>query len=203
MTPPIDIQPPNIMKFDHREFSIEALHEEACAFAENKHALKGEVLPTWIVNAPGHAIWVETKWRDENEKHAHATMIGVMCNAVSAKAYTLITEVYVAMYAAKPGEKEPDTSVMPSERPENERDEVLMVMTTTKDDRSMLTRYLITPRRHGNPLLGPRVDEDGWTKGYGFMSDLFDIGSKRLDAMVKDDVLMSKITAMMKKRAGR
>lgn len=166
---------PRIFKTEIKLYTIAALHDAACAHGEEMFSRYGECRPLWIVSAGHHVAWLETPWSDDIEKMATTRFITAMLEAINATAYTFICEVYVAVEQVKKGEKfDPDKMVPPSERPANERDEVLLVVTQPRGGEAITTTYLITPRTTGPNYLGPRVD-NAFEHDSGISGRMFDL----------------------------
>src|SRR6185295_15472075 len=78
----------------------------------------------------------------------------------NAHAYTFLSEAFTTAHSI---DEDPasDDFVMPSDRPESERYEILMVSSFDRKGANFLSKYLITPSRRPGQLawLGPRQDE--------------------------------------------
>lgn len=162
---------PKVLRFDHRPFTTEEMHEAACAHGEDQFARYGECMPTWVLNVGNRLIWFETAWRSSDEKYDITSRIALLLQMLGGESYTLISEAYVAAM-----ERDDDgkmISPMPADRPKHERDEILMLATIAKSGQHLFTRYLISARRTGPNFLGPRADED-YTGHQGDMTDLFE-----------------------------
>lgn len=165
------IEMPKVVKFDHKPLTTQEMHDLACAYGEEQFSRYGECKPTWLINLGQRTIWVETLWRTDAEKYDITDRLSYMMQALGAQAYTLAVEAWVAVDVKQDDGKPPKKFVMPSERPENERDDILMVITQPKFGPQLMTRYLVTIRKTGLNFLGPRADET-YEKGGGDMTDL-------------------------------
>lgn len=157
-----------------------ALHEIACAYAEEQFKLKGGCDATWLVAAGAQVAWIETPFEGVRDKQATTAMIRAMLAATGAQAYSYATEAFVAaVQGMPPGEvkkwlayaNEHGVSALPARM----REDVLMVFTHDRGGGVSITRYLVTMRRGKGPnFLGPRVDEtDDPTQFAGPMFNLF------------------------------
>jgi hypothetical protein len=151
-----------------------AMHELACEYAEEMFARRGACPFMWIILSGDHWAWIETPWEDDREKRLHTYLIAELLQEFDAHAYTFISEAWVAVSPPGPDGKMPENVVPPSERPKNERDDVLFVLTQERDKPSVMSRYLVTMRPPGLGLnyLGPRQDE-GHNMDGGMLVDLF------------------------------
>lgn len=159
----------------------EAQHEMACAFAEEIFGRKGQCPFLYILNDGGSQMWIETPWENDREKEAHVMAVAVVLQSSKSIAYTFISEAWVAVRNFKPDEKPSKDDLFKGvgslgDLPKNERDDVVMIMTETRDGQTWSTRYLVTMRPPGLGLnyLGPRVDMHDELKGMtGRLTDLF------------------------------
>lgn len=152
------------------------MHEQACAFIEELFGRKGEAPFLYILAVPGGRVWIECPWENDREKDIHTMLIIEMLKQFKATAYTFVSEAWMAVTTAKPGEKIDDANwVRPGDRPKNERDDVLIVSTESRDGELIYTRYLVTIRPPGLGInyLGPRIDEPPYDKMSGRMVGLF------------------------------
>lgn len=135
------------------------LHEMAVAYAMREFAVKGEAPFMWIIAAGPNLMWIETPWRDEREKELFVRTIRGAMQELGARAYSFITEAWMATYSDKDPKPGEPGFLNPSERPESQRDDVLMI--TTYDDAGAYdaTRFLVTIRERGLNFLGPRDDQ--------------------------------------------
>lgn len=165
---------PKILKFSHDgPYPMEKMRDMACAHAEEMFSRYGECKPTWILNITDRLIWIETLWRDDEEKYEHSNRIGFMLQALQGYAYTFISEAWIAKQMPDENGNFPEETVKPSERPENERESVLIVLTQTREGQQLMTRYLVNEHRRGPNTLSIRVDEDMDGEFMGDMTDLF------------------------------
>lgn len=165
---------PRLVKTDtatSARLTREALHEIAVAFAVERFEDKGELISTWIMaNDDAGIAWFETPWETDSEKDLHVLLMRKILQSSGVHAYAFITEAWVVKVDGPPGED----FIPPSERPEGERgDDVLLIWTFDRDGNADCTRFLVTIRRQGPNLLGPRVDEDDVCNMEGRMWNLF------------------------------
>lgn len=135
------------------------LHEMAVAFAMKEFERKGEAPCMWIIAAGPNLMWIETPWRDDREKELFVRTLRGAMRELGARAYSFITEAWMAVYDIndpKPGEP---GFLMPSESPKAKRDDVLMISTYDAAGEYDATRFLVTIRERGLNILGPRDDE--------------------------------------------
>lgn len=166
---------PEIINTDVKKATPAELHEIACNYCEERFARYGELPPTWIISTGKQLAWIETKWESDDEKYVTTKFIAEMLRKLDIQAYTLMVEVWIAVEHAKNGHKiDPSKIVQPSQRPKNERDDALLIITQPKGSKELHTRYLVTQRPPGLGLnyLGPRVDED-IPMASGIMVNLF------------------------------
>jgi hypothetical protein len=158
----------------------EAQHEMACAFAEEIFGRKGQTPFLYILNDGESQIWIETPWENDREKEAHVAAVTVVLQSSKCIAYSFISEAWVAVRTfdpEKPGKDDLFKGVGSlADLPKKERDDVVMIMTETRDGETFSTRYLVTMRPPGLGLnyLGPRVDMGDELKGMtGRLTGLF------------------------------
>jgi hypothetical protein len=164
---------PNLRKLDTlpAPISREELHELAVAFAVEFHGRKGEVPPTWVMAIGKQIAWLETAWESEFEKDGSVFVAREMMKHTGAHAYSQIVEAWVA---AVPSDRPDLAETLPSDRDPSERDDVLLVMTFDRQGGFQGTRFLVTVRRRGPNLLGPRDDQsfEGMDPLQGRMANL-------------------------------
>lgn len=138
--------------------SRQDLHEMAVAYAMREFEVKGEAPCMWILAVGPNLMWIETPWRNDREKDLYVMTIRGAMKELGARAYAFITEAWMASYSTKPDENSPGFR-MPSELPENERDDVLMISTYDAAGEYNATRFKVTIRERGLNYLGPRDDQ--------------------------------------------
>lgn len=164
------------------QLGIECLHETAILWTIDLFARKGEVKPTWVIPRGEDLVWLETDWGHSDEKHLVVfNFMPSLFRQWGVTCYSLISEAWVAAYEHVDKDVDPADLPKPSSLPRDQRDEVLIIASGDIHDRQLLTRYLITPRRSGLPLLGPRMDED--LRVSGNLTGLFK--RSQLDAWVQ------------------
>jgi hypothetical protein len=161
-----------------RGASLADLHELAILWAEEEFERAGNIPFMWLLDTGKTILWVETPWENDSEKLASMMIISIICRELNVTGYSVAIEAWVAVETAPPGTTLDDVRKKsfrkPSDRPKNERDDVMVISTIGRDGEQMASRYLVTPRRHGKNLLGPRVDE--WEAGVSaFSGNLFEI----------------------------
>jgi hypothetical protein len=163
---------PNILKFEtHRDLTLERLHELAVDHATKTFYTGVEqVEPIWVVYENPHLVWLETAWENQRQKEG---VVDIMRDALRRKnmhAYSFISEAYVSVSKA-------DEPIRPpSLRPRDQRDEVLMVWSFGRAGGVLTSRFLVTPRRTGPRILGPRDDTmlGGTGDNTGLLWNLFE-----------------------------
>lgn len=137
-----------------------ALHELAVAYSMEQFDLKGRCPPTWIIAAGHNVAWFVTDWEDERQKVMYTGCMAALMAQVSASAYSMVTEAWIAMVRGKSEEEIASIGSL-ADLPDNEREDVLLVSTFDRAGDFDLTRFLVTIRRPIGPnFLGPRVDEE-------------------------------------------
>jgi len=150
---------PRVFKQEHLPGITRAdLHEIMVAYGMLEFERRGTAPIMWILKNGPHAYWIETPWQSEVEKEASTQILQSLMQKMGAEAYSFMTEAYVAVERATPDGKLPADVVMPSQRPKNERDDVLMIHTFDTEGGFDATRFLVTIRDNGRNYLGPRDD---------------------------------------------
>lgn len=152
-----------------------ALHEIACAYAEDRFRHKGECDPTWLVAAGSEVSWVETTFDGPASKDRAVFFIRNALVVSRAQAYSYISEAYVGNIVGMTEAERKKWLAFATEHgvaalPERMREDVLMVFTHDRAGGASVSRYLVTIRRGGKGLnfLGPRADEPiDEAKGFG------------------------------------
>lgn len=153
------------------------LHERTVTLATKLYKRFGVVYPTWTIAAhnPGDGLpsiphgyftlVVETAWVDENEKLRAVDLMRRIINAptLGAYAYSFFSEAWMAH--EKKGDRydklrEQGFPIAPGDRPANDRDDIMMVLSFERDTtESVVTRYLTYDRGGpGKNILGARDD---------------------------------------------
>lgn len=132
------------------------LHEMAVAYAVAEFERKGGAPSMWIVCTGPDVIWIETPWKNAREKELMTAAIRDAMREMGARAYSFITEAWMANYTLKPGEDRDDIPA-PSTLPD--REDVLMVSTYDAKGEYEAARFLVTVRKNGLNRLGPRDDQ--------------------------------------------
>lgn len=142
---------------DHM-LSLAELHEMAITFAEELFSRKGQVPFLWIIDLGHEILWMETPWEDDTEKEGSIKIITMIMREAKARAYVNMVEAWAATETYNPHDPKKEF-VPPSERPKDQRDDIMMVASfEKKSDVQLITRYLVTVRKHGLNFLGPRDD---------------------------------------------
>ena len=142
--------------------SLSELHEMAISFAEELFSRKGQVPFLWILDLGHEILWMETPWEDDSEKEACIKIMTIIMREAKVRAYVNMVEAWMATEKYDP-DKDPNAEfVPPSERPKDQRDDVMMISSfEKKSDEQLITRYLVTVRKNGKlNFLGPRNDWD-------------------------------------------
>jgi hypothetical protein len=139
---------------------VHALHAMALRYGEEAFAKKGQCKPTFLIAIKTDVLWLEVEWENADHRALVYRLISDYLRATNAHAYSYISEVWIA--TVNPAENPEDIDVLPSDRPENERDEMLWVASFGSKGDEFSSRYLITPSSRPNRLafLGPRVEDD-------------------------------------------
>jgi hypothetical protein len=164
----------NTYRIEERMTRVE-LHEHAVNMATAAYAHFGRMLPIWMIatysddrgdpELNGHFLLViETAWENPDQKYrATEFMRGAVNDPdFGAYAYAFICEAWVA--SEKEGSKydalrKQGRGVPPGERPEDERDDILMILSFERDGDSAMTRFLTHDRGGpGRNFLGPRTE---------------------------------------------
>jgi hypothetical protein len=136
------------------------LHEMMVAYGMLEFDRRGAAPFMWIIKNGPHVYWIETPWENDAEKHASTSLMRLLMQKMEAEAYSFMTEAWVAVETREAVTDEfPTDFTPPSERPKNERDDVLMIYTCDKDGGFNATRFLVTVRDNGRNYLGPRDDD--------------------------------------------
>jgi len=155
------------------------LRDLMVSYCEAEFDRRGKCEPTWLIQAPGWLVWIETRWDNEVDKIASTEAISGFLRQFHAVSYSCAIEAYVGNYT--PEEVKRPDFVSPSKR--KERDEVLMIMSWQRgQEEPLFTRFLINAKPGRRSFLGPRVDEDDKAKWAGGMMNLFMTRSERYAA---------------------
>jgi hypothetical protein len=153
---------PSLQKVDHLgplTIPLHGLHAMALSSAEERFRLKGEHPPMFLIAAGTDVAWVEETWDSGAERGFKLALMRQLLQVMDARAYTFISEVYVATITFEEIERFGMPTVPPSQMPTgNRRDEMLWIDSWDRQGGHYLSKYLITPRRP-LPFLGPRQDE--------------------------------------------
>lgn len=170
---------PKLYQIDERGggLSRAELHEKAVAFVEERYPRTGDVPFLWIIDDGEALVWIETGWESEAEKVASYNLVALTLMISKARQYASIVEVWIARQQVDKNGNYPDDAPLPSERPENERDDAVLISTFERNGAFSLTTFIA--KRHSK-LLGARINEDssGPGKWQGRMFNLFERGQK-------------------------
>jgi hypothetical protein len=149
---------PRLIKTDDlsRPIRRDDLHELTVALAIELFGLKGGVPPMWAIACDNRLYWVETPWENDREKRASFAGIADSMKTFRAHAYSSIVEAWATVV---PKDRPELLDVAPSDRDPKERDDILLISTFDRDGAFKVTRFLVTVRKRGPNLLGPRDDE--------------------------------------------
>ena len=155
------IIPQFLRKTQLEQPGLPLLHETAVLWSNETFSRKGNVKPTWLLmQASGSVGWIETPWGSPEEKYMFFDMMSYVFHRFDVVCYCLVVEIYIAKYENVEPDIDPRDLPKPSQLPRRERDEALMVIGVHVDGGKRMTSFLVTPRRTGLPILGPRVDVD-------------------------------------------
>ena len=124
-------------------------------------------------------MWITTEWDADHEKRASVEIICLLLELLEAQAYCLMCEAWVA---STEGLNKQEAKARldftgqygVSALPPDQRDDVVFLNAQHRNGSSYNSRYLVTQRRHGPNLLGPRVDiDDGLTGSEGLLVNLY------------------------------
>jgi hypothetical protein len=155
-----------------RYFDIEKLHEKAVDHAEKMFRRHGMCLPTWLMWENNAVTYIETPWENQDEKEATVMLMrDAINNRHQVDGYAFLVEAWVAKQ-----HKDDPNDLLPSQRPKDQRDDVLMAWTFPRDGKPITTRWLVTVRKTGPNFLGPRDDMFlvGMEEMRGLMWNLFE-----------------------------
>lgn len=137
------------------------IHEMMVAYGMLEFERRGAAPFMWILKNGPHIYWIETPWENDAEKQVTTSVMHKLMHAMKADMYSFMTEAWAAVETREAATDEFDFTP-PSQRPKNERDDVLMIYTFDKDSGFNATRFLVTIRDNGRNYLGPR-DDDSFT----------------------------------------
>lgn len=139
-------------------FDMPTLHDYGVGLAHSLFLSYGSAPFLWvIVTGNNKMLTVETPWESEDEKARSSAMMRAYMRLLGAKAYTFITEAWMARVDAK---AEPDFEKIPP-RERSNREDVLAVSTFDSDGEGLLTRYRVSyPGEGQKPTLSVRDDID-------------------------------------------
>lgn len=168
--------------------SREALHEKAVAFVEERYPRTGNVPFLWIIDDGEALVWIETGWESEAEKLLSYDAIALALMISEARQYASIVEVWMASQKPAADGSFDHDEPLPSERPENERDDAVMISTFERNGAFSLTTFIA---KQQSKLLGARVDHEssglGLGQWSGRMFNLFSHGRKLAVALVSKE----------------
>lgn len=132
------------------------LHDVMLAHLADQFERHGQVKPTWFVQIPGQLLTIVTDWGSEREKAIHVRAMEQLLVVAKATGYSFACEAWISSYT----EAEAND---PNRKPPSERDnheDVAMVTTFMRDNRRMVTRFMVMAANTPRAKLGVRVDED-------------------------------------------
>lgn len=154
---------PRLLKSDDHapeRISRRALHEAAVAFAVEIFDRKSEGhAPVCVLAGGSRVAWFEVHWESDDEQWLMMETMRRLGREMNLHAYSFISQAYAVTEMMKVDEPLPPDWIPPSERPRSARDQILAILSFDKNGGHEMTRFLVTPRRQGPALLGPRVDE--------------------------------------------
>lgn len=136
------------------------IHEMMVAYGMLEFERRGTAPFMWILKNGPHIYWIDTPWENETEKQVTTSVMHRLMRAMKADMYSFMTEAWVAVETrAAVTDEFPTDFTPPSQRPKNERDDVLMIYTFDKEGGFSASRFLVTIRDNGRNYLGPRDDD--------------------------------------------
>jgi len=156
---------PDLKKVDHLgplTIPLHGLHAMALSSAEETFRLKGEHPPTFLVAAGTDVYWIEESWDSNEERGFKFSLMRVVLAMMGARAYSFISEVYVAAMTVEEVEKYGQPNEL-ADLPRDRRDEMLWIDSWDRQGANYGSTYLITPARppaRQRPFLGPRVEQE-------------------------------------------
>lgn len=170
---------PQQLKVDHLgplTIPLHALHAMGLRYGEDQFAQKGGCIATFLIAIKTDIFWLQSEFGDWQHRALVYRFINRLLKASDAHAYTFLSEAWTSSCGIDEDPSD-DDFVLPADRPESERDEILMVSSFDKKGASFFSKYLITAARRPGKLawLGPRVDESADDLGAieGMAFDLF------------------------------
>ncbi|MEJ6847498.1 hypothetical protein V3589_14920 [Sinorhizobium fredii] len=148
------------------------LHEKAVAFVEERYPRTGDVPFLWIIDDGEALVWLETPWENDREKIVSYNLIALTIELAKARSYASITEVWVASDKPDADGEFPKDYVRPGDRPENERDDAVLINTFSRDGSFDMTTFIC---KQQSKLLGARVDRMGHPDEGQWRGEMFDL----------------------------
>jgi hypothetical protein len=157
---------PNLKKIDRLgplTIPLHNLHAMALSHGEEQFKARGACAPTFLVSLGCDVYWIEDSWASNQERGFKFALMREIIDVMQARAYSFISEVYVATMTVEEVERFGMPTDLPSEMPPDRRDEMLWIDSWDRQGAHYMSRYLITPARppaRQRAFLGPRVDEE-------------------------------------------
>lgn len=156
---------PKVQKVDRLgplTIPLHGLHAMALTSAEERFRQTGKHPPLFLVAVGCDVYWIEESWDSNEERGFKFTVMRAALAMLGARAYSFISEVYVAAMTREEVEREGMPTDLPSQMPASRRDEMLWIDSWGREGTHYASQYLITPARppaRRKAFLGPRVDE--------------------------------------------
>lgn len=136
---------------------LKDLHRQACKFGRWGMSAKGSVPAFFIIPdpiEPDRVNLISTPWGDADEKYAMVDMVRRYIRECHVDAYAFVTEAWLASVDMR---TQPELAkVPPSER--SQREDVLLIMSRTRDGETCSTKYPVHYHAEGMPTLGEPED---------------------------------------------
>jgi hypothetical protein len=152
---------------------IEEFHDFAVNRAVKEFEKEGRAPFLWIVLYNSSIRFVETPWENDDEKHRSTYMMRELMRLTNARAYSFITEAWVAAFTLKDmSEQERDALLEQTNKhgvrslPESQREDVMMVSSFNRAGDYGFTRFGIRYGKQRHPTggwpMGRLLARDDW-----------------------------------------
>jgi hypothetical protein len=137
---------------------LAVLHEYAVKMAEDSFAASASAPFRFLVRKGKRVVVIDTPWEDVQQKEMHSQIMRMYMQMIEADAYSFMSEVWIGI------PKNPTTydGTPPSEMPEEEREDALVVLSFDRTGAHFNTRFGV--RRAGTPH-AKLLARDDWQRG--------------------------------------